>query len=61
MENLKTLFVEVVKIELSNYKKLSKNIVANTIQHFAEMKPFDKISIEQWYCICSANGVKYDI
>ena len=61
MENLKTLFVEVVKIELSNYKKLSKNMVANTIQHFAEMKPFNKISIEQWYCICSANGVKYDI
>jgi hypothetical protein len=61
MENLKTLFVEVVKIELSSYTKLSKNMVANTIQHFAEMTPFNKISIEQWHCICSANGVKYDI
>jgi hypothetical protein len=61
MENLKTLFVEVVKIELSIYTKLSKNMVANTIQHFAEIRPFNKISIEQWHCICSATGVKYDI
>lgn len=58
---VKTLFVEIVKIELQNYKKVSKNMVANTIQHFAGMTPFNKLSIEHWHCICSANGIKYDI
>jgi hypothetical protein len=61
MKNLTSLFVELVKIELSNYKKVSANMVANTIQHFAEMTPFNETSIEQWHCICSANGVKFDI
>jgi hypothetical protein len=61
MKNLTALFVELVKIELSSCKRNSKNMVANTIQHFAEMKPFNQISIEQWHCICSANGVKYDL
>jgi hypothetical protein len=61
MKNLKALFVELVKIELSKYEKLSKIIVANTIQYYAEMTPFNEISIEQWHCICSSNGIKYDI
>ena len=61
MKNLTTLFVELVKVELSNYKKVSKNMVANTIKHFAEMKPFNTVSIEQWHCICSANKIKFDI
>jgi hypothetical protein len=59
--NLKSLFVEVVKASLSQNVKNSANMVANTIQHFAEMKPFNTISIEQWYSICSANGVKFSI
>lgn len=61
MKKVNALFVELVKVELSNYKKVSKNIVANTIQHFAEMVPFNKVSIEQWHCICSANNIKYDL
>ena len=60
MEKLKALFVEVVKANLSKYETVSANMVANTIQHFAQMTPFNKISIEQWYCICNNNGVKYD-
>jgi hypothetical protein len=60
-ETLKSLFVEVVKASLSQNVKNSANMVANTIQHFAQMKPFNTISIEQWYCICSANGVKFSI
>ena len=60
MKNLKALFVELVKIELSNYKKLNENMVANTIQHFANMLPFNGVSLEQWYCICSNNGIKYN-
>lgn len=61
MEKVKSLFVELVKIELSRYKIKNINMLANTIQYFAEMTPFSCISIEEWYCICSANGVKYDI
>jgi hypothetical protein len=61
MEDLKKLFVELVKAELSNYKKISENMVSNTIQFFSEMYPFNKVSIEEWYCICSANGIKYSI
>ena len=60
-ETLKSLFVEVVKASLSQNVKNSANMVANTIQHFAQMKPFNTISIEQWYSICSANGVKFSI
>jgi hypothetical protein len=55
---LKNLFVELVKIELSNYSKLSKNIVSNTIQHFAELIPFNTISKEEWEQICFNDGIK---
>ncbi len=58
---LQSLFVELVKIELANYSKLSLNMVKNTIQHFAEMQPFNTISIEFWHTLCSANGVKFSI
>jgi hypothetical protein len=61
MSALENLFVELVKIELSNYKSLSKNMVSNTIKHFAGFAPFSTVSIEQWHCVCSASGVKYDI
>ena len=61
MENLKSLFVEVVKASLSKNAKNTKHTVANTIKHFAEYTPFNTISIEQWYCICYANGVKFSI
>jgi len=56
---LKSLFVEVVKSSLAQNSKNSANMVANTIKHFAELKGFNTISLEQWYCICSANGVKF--
>jgi len=60
-ENVKSLFTEVVKAELSTYKLVSKNIVANTINHFASMTPFNILPIEQWYCICHNKGIKYTI
>ena len=59
--NLKSLFVEVVKSSLSQNAKNNANMVANTVKHFAELTPFNTISIEQWYSICSANGVKFSI
>lgn len=61
MKNLTALFVELVKVELSNYKRVSKNMVANTIMHYAEMTPFNNVSIEKWHCECSASGIKYDL
>lgn len=59
MENVKTLFVEVVKASLSQNAKNTSTIVGNTIKHFAQLTPFNTISIEQWYCICSSQGVKF--
>ena len=61
MENLKALFVEVVKAELSKTAYVSKTILEQVIYHYSQYTPFNKISIEQWYCICSINGIKYDI
>ena len=61
MENLKSLFVEVVKASLSKNARNNDNMVGNTIKHFAELKPFNTISIAQWYCICSSNGVTFSI
>ena len=60
-KNLKALFVEVVKASLSQNVRNNANMVGNTIQHFAELKPFNTISLEQWYSICSANGVTFSI
>ena len=59
--NLKSLFVEVVKASLSQNAKNTANTVSNTIKHFAELKPFNTISLEQWYCICSTSGIKFSI
>lgn len=61
IENLKSLFVEVVNASLSQNANNTLNMVANTIQHFAQLKPFNTISLHQWHCICSANGVKFSI
>ncbi len=61
MENIKSLFVEVVKASLSQNAKNNLNMVANTIKHFAELTPFNTISLAQWHCICSSNGVTFSI
>ena len=60
-ENLSSLFVELVKIQLKLYPKVSKNILANTILHYAQMTPFNLTPIEKWHSICAINGIKYDI
>lgn len=58
---LQSLFVEVVKASLSQNAKNSVNTVSNTIKYFAQLKPFNTISLEQWHCVCSTNGVKFSI
>ena len=60
-KELQALFVELVKIELNNYKRVSKNMVENTIKFYAIMYGFNKFIIEYWYSVASANGIKYSI
>ena len=60
-QTLQNLFVELVKIELSNYKRVTLNMVANTIKFYSEMAGFNKYASEYWQTVCSANGVKYSI
>ena len=56
MEKLKLLFVELVKIELSNYKSLSDNMINNVVFHFANIKPFTVLSFDEWKVICLQLG-----
>jgi hypothetical protein len=57
---LNNLFTEVVKIELSNYESISLNMLRNTIQHFANLKPFDNWNMIYWSTICHNAGIKYN-
>ena len=42
-KTLESLFVELISCELSKYKIVSENMLNNTIQYFAEIKPFNSI------------------
>ena len=59
-KELNNLFTEVVKIELSNYESISLNMLRNTIQHFASLKPFDNWNMIYWSTICHNAGIKYN-
>jgi hypothetical protein len=58
---METLFIELVNIEISNYKKISKCMLSNTIQYFADMEPFKIKRIEYWHTLCHNNGIRYTI
>lgn len=49
------LFVELVKIELSNYAQITLNMKANTIQHFQSLSPFSKYPLFYWHSVVSAH------
>ena len=49
------LFVELVKIELSNYSNVTLNMKANTIQHFQNLTPFNKYPLFYWHSVVSAH------
>ena len=57
MTKLKNLFIELVKIELSNYELISDNIRFNTIKFYAEMIPFNNIPLSEWILICNENQI----
>jgi hypothetical protein len=57
---LQQLFVELVKIELSNYKNVTSNMLSNTIQFYANMNSFSMFKIEFWHCVASANNIKFN-
>jgi len=58
---LQDLFVDLVKTQLPSNSKISLEIVRMTIQHFAEMLPFNQTGIEYWQTLCSTKGIKYSI
>ena len=57
-KNLIELFVELINIELSKYNKVSMYMLANTIQHYANMSGFNQYRLEYWHTVASANGIK---
>lgn len=60
-KELISLFVECVNAQLPKDSKVSLNIVANTIQYFANMAGFNKFPLFYWQTVCSANGIKYQL
>jgi hypothetical protein len=60
-KELKELFVELVKIELSSYKLVSLSMLENTVKHFSSYHGFNEFPIEYWHCVCSLNGIKYSL
>ena len=57
-KTLESLFVELVNCELSKFKIVSENMLNNIIQYFAEIKPFNTISLDEWGLIYSNSNDK---
>jgi hypothetical protein len=58
---LQTLFVELLNAELSSYKRVSLNMLNNTILFITEKHGFNQYPIEYWYTLASAKGFKYSL
>ena len=52
------LFMELVKIELSSYKKNSLNMISNTIKFYAQLVPFNVVSLNYLITLCNNNEIK---
>ena len=52
------LFVELVNIELSNYKRTSLNMVLGTIQFYSNLTPFNNVSFNYLATLCHNKGIK---
>jgi hypothetical protein len=52
------LFVELVNINLSSYKKVSLNMIANTIKFYSELLPFKNVSENYLTTLCHNKGIK---
>ena len=52
------LFVELVTINLNNYKKVSLNMISNTIKFYSNMIPFNNVSENYLITLCYNKGIK---
>ena len=52
------LFVELVKINLKSYKKVSLNMISNTIKFYSNMIPFNNVSENYLITLCHNKGIK---
>jgi hypothetical protein len=52
------LFVELVEINLNNYKKLSLNMISNTIKFYSNMIPFNNVSENYLITLCYNKDIK---
>jgi hypothetical protein len=52
------LFVELVNINLSSYKKVSLNMIGNTIEFYSQLIPFNSVSKNYLITLCHNKGVK---
>lgn len=52
------LFVELVTINLSSYKKVSFNMIENTIKFYSSLFPFSNVSENYLITLCYNKGIK---
>jgi hypothetical protein len=52
------LFVKLVTINLSAYKKTNLNMIANAIKFYSQLTPFNKVSENYLITLCCNNGIK---
>ena len=55
---VQNLFVELVTIELSSFKNVTMNMLSNTIKFYAELKPFNTVSLNYLSTLCHNKGLK---
>jgi hypothetical protein len=60
-KELQALFIELLTAELSSFKRVSLNMLNNTILFITDKAGFNQYPIEYWYTLASANGFKYNI
>jgi hypothetical protein len=52
------LFIELVGIQLSSYKRTSLNMVLGTIQFYSQLAPFNTVSVNYLVTLCHNKGIK---
>jgi len=52
------LFVQLVTINLSAYKKTNLNMITNAIQFYSQLTPCNNVSENYLITLCCNNGIK---
>lgn len=52
------LFIELVNINLSSFKKVNFNMLSNTIKFYSELIPFNTVSENYLITLCNNKGIK---